>query len=250
MEAKVDALDDALLAVSGDLIQTLNVLLEYYKTESNMFRRCAFDLIANSTKATNLEADTYVDKLRMEIQSSALELFVFEVDQLYKLAIQQHYNAFHFVNKPLTPIATKAMLYDEMSTRFPMHCAVLESICTTERNHRSNNPPAVQKKNNTVLFHFLTLCRQRNKDYLCHWSMIDTLVYEAKGFPAMATSLAVERRIATSPNHAFGVCSTIIWIKEPAHSPLRLLRKLLSMLGLTITTAPGTRSSKLATSPP
>jgi hypothetical protein len=41
MEAKVDALDDALCAVSGNLILTLNVLLEYYKTESSMYRCCA-----------------------------------------------------------------------------------------------------------------------------------------------------------------------------------------------------------------
>jgi hypothetical protein len=73
-------------------------------------------------------------------------LFVFEVDQLYKLAIQQHYNSFHFVDEPLIPIATKALLYDKMSTCFPMHCAVLESICTTEWNLHANNAPAVQKK--------------------------------------------------------------------------------------------------------
>jgi hypothetical protein len=127
-------------AVSGNLTLTLTILLEYYKTL----------LIANSTKASTLQADTDVDELRMVIQLSALELFVFEVDQLYKLAIQQHYNSFHFVNEPLIPIATKALFYDEMSTRFPMHCSVLESICTTERNHRANNPPAVWKKQNTV----------------------------------------------------------------------------------------------------
>jgi hypothetical protein len=45
----------------------------------------------------------------MEIQSSALELFLFEVDQLYKLAIQQHCNSFHFVNEPLLPFSTKAL---------------------------------------------------------------------------------------------------------------------------------------------
>jgi hypothetical protein len=37
METKVDALDEALGAVSGDLTQALNVLLEYYKTESHMY---------------------------------------------------------------------------------------------------------------------------------------------------------------------------------------------------------------------
>jgi hypothetical protein len=55
-----------------------------------MFRRRASNLVANSTKATNLQAITYVDELQMEIQSSAIELFVFEVSQLYKLAMQQH----------------------------------------------------------------------------------------------------------------------------------------------------------------
>jgi hypothetical protein len=142
----------------------------------------------------------------MEIQSSALELFVFKVDQLYKLAIQQHYNAFHFVNELLIPAVMKDLLYNEMSTWFPMHSAVLESICTTERNLRANNPPAVAKKKNAMLFHFLTLCWQQNKDYLVHWSMIKTLAYEAlKGFPPTATSLAVERRYATSATHAFAV---------------------------------------------
>jgi hypothetical protein len=205
MESKVVALDNALDSVSGDLLLTLNVLLEYYKSESCMYRHRASDLIANATKASTLQADTYVDELRLEIQSSALELFVFEVDQLYKLAIQQHYNSFHFVNEPLIPVATKDLLYNKMCTRFPMHSAVLESICTTERNLRANNPPAVAKKKNTILFHFLTLCWQRNKDYLVHWSMMETLAYEAKGIPAMATSLAVERRYATSANHAFAV---------------------------------------------
>jgi hypothetical protein len=183
----------------------MNILLEYYKTESKMYRRRASDLIKNSTKATTLQADTHLDELRLEIQSSSLELFVFEVDQLYKLSIQQHYNSFHFVNEPLLPSATKDMLYAEMSNRFPMHCAVLNSICRTERNLRSNSPPTAQKKQNVVLFHFLTLCRQRNKDYLCHWSMIETLAYEAKGFPPMATNLAVKRRYATSTTHAFSV---------------------------------------------
>jgi hypothetical protein len=59
-----------------------------------------------------------------------------------------------------------------------MHCGVLDSICTTERNQRANHSS----------FHFLMLCRQRNKDYLCHWSMIETLAYQAKGLPPMATN--------------------------------------------------------------
>jgi hypothetical protein len=70
----------------------------------------------------------------MEIQSSALELFVTEVDDFYKLAIHQHDNSFHFINKPLLPATTKASLYDILSTLFPMHCAVLELICTTNHN--------------------------------------------------------------------------------------------------------------------
>jgi hypothetical protein len=45
METKVDDLDEALGTVSGDLTQTLNVLLEYYKTESYMYRQHASDLI-------------------------------------------------------------------------------------------------------------------------------------------------------------------------------------------------------------
>jgi hypothetical protein len=51
MESKCDDLDKALVAVSGNLTQTLNVLLEYYKMESHMHRRCALDLIAHTTKA-------------------------------------------------------------------------------------------------------------------------------------------------------------------------------------------------------
>jgi hypothetical protein len=46
MESKSDDLDNALNAVSGDLTQTLHVLLEYYKTESRMYRRRASELIA------------------------------------------------------------------------------------------------------------------------------------------------------------------------------------------------------------
>jgi hypothetical protein len=63
MEAKVDALDEAICAVSGNLTLTLNVLLEYYKTESSMYCHCASDLIVNSTKATTLQANTHVDEL-------------------------------------------------------------------------------------------------------------------------------------------------------------------------------------------
>jgi hypothetical protein len=86
-----------------------------------------------------------------------------------------------------------------------MRCSVLESICTTDHNLRPNHPHTVSKKQNVIMFHFLTLCRQCNKDYLCHWSMIETLAYEVKGFPPMATNLAVERRCATLPMHAFSV---------------------------------------------
>ena len=85
MEAKCDALNDALGAVSGDLTQTLNILLEYYKSKSSVYYQRASDLIANSTRATALQADTYLDKLWLEIQSSALELFVFEVDEVDEL---------------------------------------------------------------------------------------------------------------------------------------------------------------------
>jgi hypothetical protein len=63
MEAKVDALDEVLCAVSGDLTLTLNVLLEYYKMESSMYRHRASILIANLTKDTTLQANTYVDEL-------------------------------------------------------------------------------------------------------------------------------------------------------------------------------------------
>jgi hypothetical protein len=205
MEAKCDNLDEALCAVSGDTTQTLHVLLEYYKTESTMYRRRASDLIAHTTNATRLTADSYVDELRNEIQSSSLDLFLSEVDDLYKLVIVQHSNNFHFVNEPLLPSTTKTMLYETLNQRFPMHCSVLESICTTERNLRATSPPTVKKKQHVILFHFLTLCRQRNKDFLCHWAMIETLAYEAKGLPPMATNLAVERRYAASTNHAFAI---------------------------------------------
>jgi hypothetical protein len=164
MEAKCDDFSKSLSAVSGDITQTLNVLLEYYRSESSMYRRCASELIAHTTKATMLQTDSYLDELRNEIQSSALDLFLSKVDDLYKLAIAQHYNSFHFVNEPLLPSATKAMLYKALSDRFPMHCSVLDSVCTTDRNLHASNPPTFQKKQNVVLFHFLTLCRQRNKD--------------------------------------------------------------------------------------
>jgi hypothetical protein len=134
MESKCDDLAIALGAVSGDLTQALHTLLEYYKSESAMYRRRASNLIAETTKATTQQADSYLDELRIEIQSSALELFVAKVDQLYKLAMQQHYNSFHFVKEPLLPSTTKAMLYITLSQRFPMHCSVLDSICTMERN--------------------------------------------------------------------------------------------------------------------
>ncbi len=90
MESKCDDFKQALDAVAGDLTQTLHVLLEYYKTESRMYRRRASDLIAQKTKSTTLQADGYLEELRNKIQSSALELFVAEVDNLYRLAIIQH----------------------------------------------------------------------------------------------------------------------------------------------------------------
>jgi hypothetical protein len=110
MEAKCLDFDQALSAVSGDLTQTLNILVEYYRTESMMYRRRASELIKNSTKATKLQADGYLDKLQIKIQSSTLEVFLFEADAVYKLAIQQHYNSFHFVNEPLLPSSMKEML--------------------------------------------------------------------------------------------------------------------------------------------
>jgi hypothetical protein len=138
----------------------------------------------------------------MEIQLSALELFVTKVNNLYKLTIHQHYNSFHYINEPLLPLSTKAQLYQTLSSRFPMHYAVLDSIYMMDWNLRANNPPTVYKKQYVVLFHFLMLHRQHNKDYLCHWSMIKMLACEGKGFPLMATNLAVERRYAmpTKPN--------------------------------------------------
>jgi hypothetical protein len=128
----------------------------------------------------------------------ALETFVIKVDNLYKLAILQHFNSFHYVNEPLLPSSTKVLLYKTLSKWFPMHCTVLDSICTTKRNLCAKKPATLQKKQNSGLFHFLTLCRLRNKDYLCHWSMIETLAYQAKGLLPVATDLAVERRYATS----------------------------------------------------
>jgi hypothetical protein len=84
MEYKCNFLDQSLSAVSGDLTQTFHVLLECYKTESNMFRCRASDALADKTKTTTLKADSYLDELCMEIHLSALELFVSEVDDLYK----------------------------------------------------------------------------------------------------------------------------------------------------------------------
>jgi hypothetical protein len=114
MEAKCDDLNEALGVVSSNLTQTLNIILEYYKTESRMYRQCASDLIANSTKATKLQADTYLDKLQIEIQSSALDTFVTKVDNLYKLAILQDFNSFHYVNEALLPSSTKVELYKSL----------------------------------------------------------------------------------------------------------------------------------------
>jgi hypothetical protein len=158
MESKCDDLEEALVAVYGNLTQTLTVLLEYYKMESRMYRHRASDLIARLTKATTLQADSYLDKLQIEIQSLALELFVINVDNLYKLTILQHYNLFHYVNEPLLPSSTKVLLYKTLSKRFPMHCTLLDYICTTERNLCANKAPTLQKKQSSVLFRFLTLC--------------------------------------------------------------------------------------------
>jgi hypothetical protein len=63
MEAKNIHLEDALSDISGDLTQTLHIMLEYYKAESSMYRHRASDLIAHSTKAMPLQADTYFDEL-------------------------------------------------------------------------------------------------------------------------------------------------------------------------------------------
>jgi hypothetical protein len=62
-ETKCYDLDEALGAVSGNLTQTLNVLLEYYKMESRMYRWHALDLITHMTKAMALQADSYLDEL-------------------------------------------------------------------------------------------------------------------------------------------------------------------------------------------
>jgi hypothetical protein len=96
------------------------------------------------------------------------------------------------VNELLLPSSTKTKLYKMLRKRFPMRCAILDSISTTDQNLHVSNPPSLQKKQNIVFFHFLTLCRQRNKAYLCHWTMIEMLAYKAKGFPPMATALATE----------------------------------------------------------
>jgi hypothetical protein len=85
-----------------------------------------------------------------------------------------------------------------------MHCSILDSICTTKRNLQLNNLPTVEKKQSVVLIHFLTLlCWQHNKDYLCHWLMIEMLAHQATGLPPMVTTLAIERHYATSTCHAF-----------------------------------------------
>jgi hypothetical protein len=68
-----------------------------------------------------------------------------------------------------------------------------------------NNLVSVLKKQNVLLFHFLMLCRQRNKDYLCHWLMIEMLAYEATGMLPMAANFAVECCYATSTTHAFAI---------------------------------------------
>jgi hypothetical protein len=67
MESKCGFLDEALCAVSGELTQTLHVLLDFYTTESNMYHHRALDLIAQKTKSTKLQSDSYLDELRMEI---------------------------------------------------------------------------------------------------------------------------------------------------------------------------------------
>jgi hypothetical protein len=69
MESKCDFLDDALHAVFGDLTQTLGILLEFYKTESNMCCRRALDIISQKTKSTTLQVDSYLDELHMKIQN-------------------------------------------------------------------------------------------------------------------------------------------------------------------------------------
>jgi hypothetical protein len=123
MESKRNLLDEALCAVSGDLTQMLHILWwEYYKTKLSMYRCHALNVIAQKTKTTTLKVDSYLDELRMEIHN------------LYKVAIHQHYNSFHFINEPLLPMTTKAMLYDILSSCFLMHFSALESICTTDRN--------------------------------------------------------------------------------------------------------------------
>jgi hypothetical protein len=100
MELKCDLLEESLCAISGDLTQILYILLEYYKTESSMYRCRALEVIAQKTKTTTLKADGYLDELCMEFQSSPLELSVTKVDNLYKEAVHQHYSSFHFINVP------------------------------------------------------------------------------------------------------------------------------------------------------
>ena len=63
MEVTWVAPDKPLVTVSGALTESVNILWEYYKSESKMYRRRASKIIKNSTRATTLQADTYIDEL-------------------------------------------------------------------------------------------------------------------------------------------------------------------------------------------
>jgi hypothetical protein len=91
------------------------------------------------------------------------------------------------------------MLYDEMSICFPMHCAILKSRSNAIIIPTTHQPFGRKEKHCTLsLFDSLPPTKQGLSMPLVH-----------DGNPGVwgkrVSSLAVERQIATSPNHAFGV---------------------------------------------
>lgn len=170
----------------------------------------------NAAHAQSLTNETIKRLFIDEMSDERLPTFVDHVDNLFRIAWEQHYSNFQ-PNTPLVDDDTMLSFYNLIENTFPTHFLSIQSLMFGRRHHE---PARAQKKGNLrkrhILVHyFFCLIRERDYHHLMHWAMVSTIALHYRGADAKSYRQCVARGSTTDVHVALEKLDDIYKSTQP-----------------------------------
>ena len=210
-ESLVKPLHELLAESNGCRLSTMEVLMKYYRADSNASVR-ATTIAARTTPTipnkpiANGDSSMFHAGLTTELSDESTSKFISMVDNLYGTEYRRHYSSFTRVCEYLVCRTDLSVLYNKFKEWFPIcHSSFAQIVSPSHRrsyqvplsaafdfrdgvesnecddNGGDDDIDDLHFKERACLEYFLGMLRIRSQKQLTYWSMIYPLAHHAKG---------------------------------------------------------------------